>query len=54
MYLKSAPAHILDKIRGFVHGSIRAPGGDKLKHLGSTPNLKRRELCDWIHRDGGV
>ena len=53
LYFKSAPSHILDKIRGFVHGSIRAPGGDKLKHLGSAPNLKRRELCDWIHRDGG-
>ena len=54
VYLASAPRSDLDKIRGFVHDSIRLKDSDQLKHKGSAANTARRRLCDWIHSGGGA
>jgi site-specific DNA-cytosine methylase len=51
VYRPDAPADVLNKIRDFVHGTIRMKDPN-LRELGSTGNRARAELCRWIHQDG--
>ena len=52
VYLESAPQDVLEKIKGFIHSTMRKPAS-QLRTAGSEANRARALLCHWIHKEGG-